>query len=282
MTEEAEKQGGRVPGPGTAILLLLTVALLFVSGGIPLQLLLGEVGLVIAQLVLLLLPVLLVVRLGRFDARKTLSLSMPPPGSVAGGILFLLGGLQVALVLAWLQSLVMPVPVEYLETMSDLLSADTVQRFIWLLFLAAMVPAVAEEALFRGIVLSSLRSRLPTAAAVVITGTVFGLFHLTPDTAFRFLPTAWLGMLLSWVVVLSGSLPLAMLLHFLNNAAVLALTTIPITAERMNAVEDQPPPVIFGVTGALLLIWGFRKLRRASSSPARADASSPESQGLQP
>ena len=271
-----------MPGPGTALLLLFTVALLFVSGGVPLQLLLGEVGLVIAQLLLLLLPVFVVVTIGRFDARKTLSLRMPPPGSVAGGILFLLGGLQVALVLAWLQSLVMPVPVEYLETMSDLLSADTVQRFIWLLFLAAIVPAVAEEALFRGIVLSSLRSRLPTAAAVVITGTVFGLFHLTPETAFRFLPTAWLGMLLSWVVVLSGSLPLAMLLHFLNNAAVLALTTIPVTAERMNAVEDQPPPLIFAVTGALLLMWGFRKLRRASSSPAHVDASSPESQGLQP
>jgi sodium transport system permease protein len=252
-----------------------------VSGGVALQLFFGEIGLVIAQLLLLLLPVLLVVRLGRFDARKTLSLESPPPGSVLGGILFLLGGLQVALVLAWLQSLVMPVPVEYLETMSDLLSADSVRRFVWLLFLAAMVPAVAEEALFRGVVLSSLRSRLPTAAAVVITGTVFGLFHLTPETAFRFLPTAWLGMLLSWVVVLSGSLPLAMLLHFLNNAAVLALSTIPITADRMNAVEDQPPPVIFAVTGALLLWWGFRTLRRASSSRAGGDASL-EGQGLQP
>jgi sodium transport system permease protein len=191
---------------------------------------------------------------------------MPPAGSVSGGILFLLGGLQVALVLAWLQSLVIPVPIEYLEALSDLLSADSVLRFLWLVLLAALVPAVAEEALFRGVVLSSLRTRLPTAAAVVITGTVFGLFHLTPETAFRFLPTAWLGILLSWVVVLSGSLPLAVLLHFLNNVAVLALSTIPVTAERMNAVEDQPPPVLFGVTGALLLVWGYRKLRRAAAS----------------
>jgi membrane protease YdiL (CAAX protease family) len=105
-------------------------------------------------------------------------------------------------VLAWTQSLVIPVPVEYIEAMSELLRADSIRRFLWLVLLAALVPAVAEEALFRGVVLSSLRRRLPTAAAVVITGTVFGLFHLTPETAFRFLPTAWLGILLSWVVVL--------------------------------------------------------------------------------
>jgi sodium transport system permease protein len=271
-----------VPGPGLAFLLLLTVAVLFVSGGVALQLLLGEVGLILAQLLLLLLPVLLLVKLGRFDARTTLSLRRPPPGSVSGGMLFLVGGLQVALVLAWLQSLVMPVPVEYLETMSELLSADSVLRFLWLVLLAALVPAVAEETLFRGVVLSSLVGRLPTAAAVIITGTVFGLFHLTPETAFRFLPTAWLGMLLSWVVVLSGSLPLAMLLHFLNNAAVLALSTIPATAEQMNAVEDQPPPVLFGVTGALLLIWGFKKLRRAAPRPEPLGATGPEDQGLHP
>jgi sodium transport system permease protein len=281
VTGESPKDRGRVPGPGLALLLLLGVAVFFVSGGVALQLFLGEVGLVLAQLLLLLLPVLLVVRLGRFDARSTLSLRMPPPGSVTGGVLFLLGGLQVALVLAWTQSRVIPVPVEYLETMSELLGADSVRRFLWLVFLAALVPAVAEEALFRGVVLSSLRTKLPTAVAVVITGTVFGLFHLTPETAFRFLPTAWLGILLSWVVVLSGSLPLAMLLHFLNNAAVLALSNIPVTAERMTAAQDQPPPVLLGVTGALLLVWGFRKLRRAPPGPAPVDAP-PGDQGLQP
>jgi sodium transport system permease protein len=280
---EGTPHDGKVPGPGTALLLLLSVALLFVSGGVALQLLLGEVGLVLAQILLLLLPVWLLVRFGGFDARRTLSLRRPPPGSVTGGMLFLFGGLQVAIVLAWLQSLVMPVPVEYLETLSELLRADSATRFIWLVFLAAFVPAIAEETLFRGVVLSSLRTRLPTAAAVVITGTVFGLFHLTPETAFRFLPTAWLGILLSWVVVLSGSLPLAMLLHFLNNAAVLAVSTIPVAAERMNAVEDQPPPVLFGLTGALLLVWGFRKLRGAG--PALERGESPAShgdQGLQP
>ncbi len=284
MTDVPLAGSGRVPGPGIVLVLLLTIAVLFVSGGVALQLFLGEAGLVLAQLLLILLPALLLLRLGRFDARKTLSLRLPTRSSVAGGVLLLFGGLQIALVLAWLQSLVIPVPIEYIETMSEMLRADSLRRFLWLVLLAAIVPAIAEEVLFRGVVLSSLREKLPTAAAVVITGTIFGLFHLTPETAFRFLPTAWLGVLLSWVVVASESLALAVLLHFLNNAAVLALSSIPIAAERLNAVEDQPPPILFALTGTVLLVWGLRKLReggRRTISEA-SELRAGDDQGLQP
>ncbi len=252
----------RIPGPGAATALLLIVAVLFLLGGLPLQLLLGEAGLLLSQLVFFLLPVVIFVRKGGFDAMRTFSLRIPSGSQVIGGLLFLAGGLQLALVLTWLQSLVMPVPVEYLEAMSGVLQADSLARYFWLLILAAALPAVAEEALFRGVVLSAFRKRLPTVWAVVAVGLVFGLFHLTPETAFRFAPTAWLGMLLSWVVVISGSLPLAMLLHFLNNAAVLTLTAIPLTADAATPLGQEGPPIALLVVGLFLLVLGLRVLRR--------------------
>lgn len=277
MTEPAARGGGRVPGPGSAVLLLLAVALLFVSGGLAFQLLLGEPGLLLAQIAFILLPALALIRLGGFDARRTLSLRLPNRSQLFGAVLLLLGGLQLALVLAWLQSLVLPVPSEYLESMSDVLRADSLGRFLWLVLLAALVPAVAEETLFRGVLLSALRQKLPTWSSVLVVGLVFGLFHLTPETAFRFVPTAWLGVLLAWVVVASGSLPLSMFLHFLNNTIVIALTALPLTSAAVGA-QPEEPPVVLGALGTVLLIWGARVLakerqvrREEATSVSRGD-----------
>ena len=228
-------------------------------GGLPLRLLLGESGILVGQVFFLLLPAALFVRLGGFDAMEVLSLRKPPRGSVSAGFALLLGGLQLAWFLSWVQGFFIPVPTEYLETMADALRADTVGRFLWILLFAAVTPAVVEEVLFRGVLLSGLRSRLTTAGAVVLSGVVFGLFHLTPETAFRFLPSASLGMLLAWVVAASGSLPLAILLHFCNNALILVLAMIPSVEGRMNDPEMMPPIVLLPM-GAALLWWGGRRL----------------------
>ncbi|MEX2295608.1 MAG: type II CAAX endopeptidase family protein [Gemmatimonadota bacterium] len=258
----------RTPGPRGAIWLLLGIAVLFLFAGVPLQIAFGEAGLIISQLGFLFVPTLLFVRLGRFDPERTLSLRLPTTRQLVGGLLVLLGGVQIAWLLTWIQSLFVPVPTAYLEAVSAALTADSPERFIQLLFMAAALPAVAEEVLFRGVVLSGFRSRLPTFWAIVCVGIVFGLFHLTPQTAFRFLPTAWLGMLLAWVVVVSGSLPLATLLHFVNNAAILSLTALPMTTERV-AAPDQAPPFLLLPIAVLALAGGVRLLhQREPRSPA--------------
>lgn len=254
---------GRVPGLGATAALLLGIAGLFLLGAPPLYLLLGEFGLLVAQVGLFFLPVAVYLRRGDFDLARTLSLRFPSLPQTLGGIVVLAGGLQLALVLAWVQSLILPVPMEYLEAISGTLTADSLLRYLWLLVLAAAAPAVVEETLFRGVVLAACRRRIPTAAAVVVVGLVFGLFHLTPETAFRFLPTAWLGMVLCWVVVVSGSLPLSVLLHFLNNAFVLTLTALPIGDPAASSVGEGPPYAVM-VIGPVIFLWGLSILRRAA------------------
>jgi len=225
------------------------------------QLLLGEAGLLVAQVAFFLVPVLVFVRRGGFDARETLALRIPSAAQMGGGILLLAGGLQLALVLAWVQSLVLPLPVEYLEAMYGALEADSVGRFLWLILVAAALPALAEEILFRGVVLSAFRQKLPTALAVVAAGVMFGLFHLTPQTAFRFVPTAWLGIVIGWAVVLSGSLPLGIALHFLNNAVVLAVIAWPALSGDASGGPDVDAPLVLLITGGLVFLIGLRILR---------------------
>jgi sodium transport system permease protein len=64
------------------------------------------------------------------------------------------------------------------------------------LLLVAATPALCEEVLFRGVVLRGLATRLTPVGAIVITGVLFGMFHLN---VWKLLPTALLGIVLSWV-----------------------------------------------------------------------------------
>ncbi|CAN5686594.1 hypothetical protein BH23GEM11_BH23GEM11_03310 [soil metagenome] len=250
----------RLPTPGSVLLLLLGVAVLYVVGGVTLQLLFGEVGLALTHIGLLLAPALYFVFRGGYDPIRTLALRAPTGRQVMGGLFLLAGGTPIAWLLAWAQSFVIEVPTEMLEAMASLFRTDDPLRILWLLVLVAVIPAFSEEFLFRGVVLSGLRSRLSRWAAVGLTGFLFGLFHLTPYTAFRFLPTAWLGLVLAWAVYESRSIWIGILLHFLNNGTILMLSVLPATRDMAGDSDQEPPLLVLPV--ALLLLWfGARLLR---------------------
>jgi sodium transport system permease protein len=86
----------------------------------------------------------------------------------------------------------------------------------WQLFIfLAVLPALCEEIAFRGILLSGLRQRLRPVTLTIAVGMIFGLFHMT---LFRIAPTAVLGVILTAIALLTGSIFPGMLLHMGNNA----------------------------------------------------------------
>lgn len=270
---DGEKEGRHLPSVGDAFLVLLLCAVLYLAGGVAAQIFLGEPGLLAAQIIFMALPAVLYIYLRGYDLRRTFALATPNSRQVAGGLILLVGATQVAWFLAWLQSLVAPVPVEYLEMLSEMVTADSVPRFLWLLLLVALTPAVAEEVLFRGVLLSGLRSRVSPMAAVVLSGLIFGLFHIAPETGFRILPTAWLGVVLAWVVVVTGSLPLAVFLHFINNGAILTLMALPATRELVMGSPDASPPLILLPLALGALVLGVVLLHR---SPPETGGANPD------
>lgn len=269
------------PSPAAAIGLVAAAGVFFVVGGLPLRILLGEAGIVAAQITFLLLPALLFLRVGGYPLTRVLSLRIPGRREVLGGAIFFLGGLQLAWFLAWIQGFFIEVPVAYLDAMAEMLRADSAGRLVWLLFLAAVVPSLTEEVLFRGVLLSGLRSRLTEISAVLLSGIIFGLFHLTPETMFRLLPSAWLGILLGWVVVSTGSLPLAALLHFCNNALILLITAIPAADARMND-PDAMPPLAFLPVAVIFFWWGALRLRGAYRDRMGSGITAPTHAGSTP
>ena len=77
---------GATPEPAAALLFVAVVAVLFFLGAVRLQARLGETGILAAEWLLLMVPVLLFVRLGGFDAVRTLSLRAPSTPAWGGAL----------------------------------------------------------------------------------------------------------------------------------------------------------------------------------------------------
>lgn len=86
-------------------------------------------------------------------------------------------------------------------------------RGILMMIYTAMVPAFCEELLFRGVVLNALRPYGKTVA-VIGSAVLFGLMHGSPE---QILYTTVGGLVLALATLESGSVWIAVLIHFFNN-----------------------------------------------------------------
>ena len=78
----------------------------------------------------------------------------------------------------------------------------------------AVVPALSEEILFRGLVQTDLERIMGGWKSAVIAGVIFGLYHVNP---FSLVPIVAIGVVFGLIVHRSGTIVLAMAAHFMNN-----------------------------------------------------------------
>ncbi len=248
---------GDLPRPAPTLTFIALLGVLFFYGSIRFQVALGEAGLLATEVGLILIPALLFIFIGGYRASPTLSLRAPSPRSLLAAVLIIGGGTPLVWFLTWAQGFILPVPQEFLEGMSEFLTANTPSRILWLLFLVALTPAVCEEVLFRGVLLSGIRGRIPFLTTVLVNGLIFGAFHVPGATVIRFLPSAILGMLLTWVVLRSRSIWTGMLMHFINNGSIVILSSSPWILDRFSDPNQGPPPWLLLPAAASLLAGGF-------------------------
>lgn len=182
------------------------------------------------ELVLFLGGSLLMIRRYRLPVREVLALRRPKPAVWPAVLLAVPSGHLAAVGVFRLADLVVPVPRQVLEQFGrELMPADIPGWQMYLL--AALLPGICEEIAFRGPLLYGLRRRFRPAPLVVVVGIVFGIFHVA---LFRIIPTAFLGMVLTALALLTGSIFPGMVLHAGNNAYAYWL------ARRNIAVSEWP------------------------------------------
>ena len=95
--------------------------------------------------------------------------------------------------------------------------------FFLSVFVLAILPAIGEELIFRGIILNGLRTRFNDIASIFISAILFASMHQNlQQLIYPFL----LGSIMAWAVVRSGSLISSVIIHFTNNFLVVLLTFI--------------------------------------------------------
>jgi len=134
----------------------------------------------------------------------------------------------------------------------------------------AIVPAVAEELLFRGYLLRALEERWSPWLAVTATALLFGLFHtfgLSGLTIERLFPSLLLGLVLGLVAQRSGSVWPGMVLHALNNALLLliARSRDELVEQGVLAKDSEHLPALWLAVAAGLTLVGLALLVKGRS-----------------
>ena len=255
------KKGG-VPTIGDAWFLLCVVFMAVIYLGSIMQLEWGFTGVAGTQIIILLLPLLFVIYTKR-SIKETYSFKKPAVTSVLGGVVLVLGVLLLGILLTVFTSMLFPNDAELSGESID--STLTGHGFLLTLFVAALMPAICEEMMFRGFVLSSFRKRYKIVTSILLVAAVFGIYHMS---IVRFFTTALLGAALALTVYYAGSIFPAMLMHFCNNGiAVLQMyypeffiKYVPILGEETLSISST---IILFLLGTVLTAAGILLLRRS-------------------
>jgi sodium transport system permease protein len=136
-----------------------------------------------------------------------------------------------------------------------------------------VLPALCEELVFRGVILSALSGTSGKWRAILLCGILFGMLHLDP---IQFPFTASVGVALSWVVLETGSIVPVVLMHGFHNLVLLLCSRwiargVIDTADFLSGNRIGAIVAVFAaiVSGAVLLVSGIcliRGKRRISES----------------
>lgn len=178
----------------------------------------------IGQILGLALPAYL---LARLHSSRPLAILRVRTTDIALVVIALIGLVALTPVIQWLGSINETIPLpefirrfeqSQMELIEQVLRADTGLAFN--LVVLAITPAICEELLFRGYVQRQAERGAGVVAGILISGIVFGLYHIRLTQA---IPLCVLGVYLAWLTWRTGSLWPAVAVHFTNNAIAVAI-----------------------------------------------------------
>lgn len=157
---------------------------------------------------------------------------------------------------------------DYNRQVSAIMSLKSIGDYILALIVMALLPAVCEEALFRGGLQNFLsRGTGRPWLAIIVVSILFSLAHIS---YYGLLPRVFLGVVLGALFHYSGRLWLCVLGHFINNA--LAITIIYANSRQGIPLEEAMRENSAGFWGLLalpVLMGLFMVFRNVISSERR-------------
>jgi len=150
----------------------------------------------------------------------------------------------------WMRSL----DTEYAETMNSMFGGEGLARLALNIVVIALLPAIGEELIFRGVVQKELHKAISNPHLVIfITSVIFSAIHLQAE---GFLPKLCISYVLCYAYYWTRNLLYPMILHFVNNASM----TVALYASAglpMEEVETSALDFPWLVVGFSLFLCGM-------------------------
>lgn len=140
------------------------------------------------------------------------------------------------------------------EMFHELVQAESLPELVFVILVVAVVPAIVEELLFRGLIQRSFEKSFSGIHAAVLAGTIFGLYHFNP---FAVVPLVGLGCYFGFLRYRSRSIIVAMTAHFLNNALAAIAVYFQMESEMIIGAKESLDRNVGAVVIQLLLYFSL-------------------------
>jgi membrane protease YdiL (CAAX protease family) len=245
-------------GMGWVVWLMLATCTIGSFTAIVTQALPLSLGLSLNQILAVLMPSLLILRVGKQGLKAGLRLRWPGGmtllfAAMVGAGIQVVSGVFLALASPWLGEIPPELVALYPKTLQEL----------WPMLLAGvLVAGICEEVMFRGVIQGVL-SRRSVAGAVVISSVLFGLFHFN---LWQFVTATVAGLFLGWMVERSGSLLTSIAVHMVVNTMALSYSAF---SGKVPTDELEILPAISLLIVGLVGLNGFiRSTRNGMAEPS--------------
>ena len=211
-----------------------------------------ESGLIKTQLLLILLPVILILRVSKNDLKQTLRLKKTNFKNYLVAILAAVPIIIIVSIITQLINIIYPIPESYLKAMENLLTMSD-GGLLRTIIIIAVLPGICEEILFRGFIINGFKKR-GFLSSIVITALLFGIIHLE---LFKLIPVIIIGIWLGYLVLRTNSLFVPIIAHIINNtlAVLVGNDNIPIISQYVR--EGNIPSWL--IIPAVAMMYGLIK-----------------------
>jgi len=163
------------------------------------------------------------------------------------------------------------------ETYKQLVEAHSPVELLFVVLVVSFTPAICEELLFRGLIQKNVTAGTSKKAGFVVTGIIFGLYHVNPFLA---VPLVALGILFGFFMYRSEAILVPMAAHFTNNL----ISTLGVYFEKetkdsatlsmFNSLSDFSSTFVLSTMlgfGMVFLVTMYLYLQVTSRKPATAN-----------
>ncbi|NLP13113.1 MAG: CPBP family intramembrane metalloprotease [Clostridium sp.] len=218
---------------------LVVILLVFVSTKLQ-EALQFNIGGLLSEVLLVMLPPLVFLFIFRFDVKKVLRLNKTSFINFALTFGIMIFGIPIVGVFNFINILIAKLLFGTVETTQIPIGSDIAGLLIGMLVIAVSA-GICEEVLFRGVIQRGFE-RFGSIKSILITAVLFGIMHFSFQSLFG---TFLLGALIGFLVYKSDSLIIGMFAHFTNNAVAVILNWVSIKMfeyfEKMGVESIKDP-----------------------------------------